>query len=215
VPHSGLVEEAMTDLPDWITPGEAATLIWYDAVEARPGGLRAYQVAGPVLERAPATPYFLLAPLAEDGFAGRLYRDDVTLSDLRRFLERCILAEGEMGETLDLVVTRAEAPPLSVLDGWRALPERPLVPYHDALDAFLGDGPPVYVSPEAYARARGAPEGFATASVCAGCGEAEDAGVFFWTLARDHRIRVCLLIQNVGGRWTCRLHPFDFEAASA
>ena len=205
----------MTDLPDWITPGEAATLIWYDAVEAWPGGLRAYQVAGPVLEGAPSTPYFLLAPLAEDGFAGQLYRDGATLSELRRFLERCILAEGEMSETLELVLTRAEAPPLSVLDGWRALPERPLVPYHDALDAFLGDGPPVYVSPEAYARAQGTSEGFATAWVCASCGEAEDAGVFFWTLARDRRIRVCLLIQNEGGRWTCRLHPFDFEAASA
>jgi hypothetical protein len=205
----------MSDLPDWIRPGDAATLIWYDAMEARPDGLRAYPVAGPILERAPATPYFLLAPLAEDGFARQLYRHDVTLTDLRRFLECCILAEGEMSETLDLVLTRAEAPPLSVLDGWRALPERPLIPYHDALDAFLDDGPPVYVSPEAHAWAQGTPEGFATASVCAGCGEAEDAAVFFWTLARARRIRVCLLIQNEGGRWTCRLHPFDFEAAPA
>jgi hypothetical protein len=213
--HSGLIEEAMTDLPDWITPGEVATLIWYDSMETRPDGLRAYQVAGPVLERAPARPYFLLAPLAEDGFAGRLYRDDVSLADLRRFLERCILAEGDMSETLEMVFTRAEARPLSVLDAWRELPERPLLPYHEALDAFLAEGPPVYVSPEAHARARSIPEGFATASVCAGCGEAEDAGVFFWTLARGHRIRVCLLIQNEGGRWTCRLHPFDFEAASA
>lgn len=212
--HYGAVEDAMSDLAAWITPGQAATLIWYDAVEARPGGVRAYQVAGPVLDRAPSTPYFLLAPLAADGFAGRLYRDAVTLPDLRRFLEGCILAEGEISEALDIVFTRAEAEPLAVLDAWRALPERPLVPYHEALDAFLGDGPPIYVSPQAHGWAQRIREGFATAWVCAGCGEAEDASVFFWTLAREGRVRVCLLIQNEGGRWTWRLHPFDFEAAA-
>jgi len=201
----------MTELPNWITPGEAATLIWYDAVQSRPDGARLYQVSGPVLERPPATKYFLLAPAEVDDFAIELYRDAVSVPRLRRFLERCVLAEGELSEDLDVVFTRAEAPSLDVLDGWQALPERPLVPYHDAFDAFLGDGPPVYVSPEAHARAQRAPEAFATASVCAECGDAADAGVFFWTRARDHRVRVCLLIENEGGRWTCRLHPFDFE----
>jgi len=201
----------VTELPDWISPGEAATLIWYDAVQARPDGGRIYQVSGPVLERSPATRYFLLAPAAADDFAAELYRDDVTLEHLRHFLERCVLAEGELSEDLDAVFTRAEAPSLAVLDGWQALPERPLVPYEDAFDAFLGDGPPVYVSPAAHARAQLAAEDFAIASVCAECGDAADAGVFFWTRARGRRVRVCLLIENEGGRWTCRLHPFDFE----
>jgi len=117
-----------------------------------------------------------------------------------------------MSEALDVVFTRAESRALTVLDAWRALADRPLVPYQSDLDAFLcEDLPPVYVSPEAYAAAQQVPEAFATAWVCAGCGEAEDAGVFFWTLSRDQRVRVCFLIQNEGGRWTCRLHPFEFE----
>ena len=205
----------MTDLPDWIEPGAAATLIWYDAVEARPGGVRVYQVAGPVIELAPPSPFFLLAPVEQEEFAGRLYRGEVGVPELRRFLGQCRLAERRMSEALDFVFVRAETPPLSVLDGWRALPERPLLAYEADLDAFLGDGPPVYVLPEAHAAAQQSPEDFATAWVCASCGEAEDAGVFFWTLARDERVRVCFLIQNEGGRWTCHLHPFDFAMTPA
>ncbi len=205
----------MTDLPDWIEPGHTATLIWYDAVRDRPDGVRMYQVAGPVLEPGIASPYFLLAPLERSEFAGRLYRGEVTLPELRDFLEHCILAEGWMSDALDSVFTRAEARPLPLLDAWRALPDRPLVPYRADLDGFFRDDLPVYVSPEAYAAARGAHESFRTASVCAGCGEAEDAGVFFWTLSRDRRVRVCFLIQNEGGRWTCHLHPFEFEKEPA
>ena len=144
----GAVENAMTGLPDWIEPGAVATLIWYDGVEARPDGVRVYQVAGPVLELAPPSPFFLLAPVEQEEFAGRLYRGEVGVPELRRFLGQCRLAEGRMSEALDFVFARAETPPLSVLDGWRALPERPLLVYQGDLDAFLGDGPPVYVCPK-------------------------------------------------------------------
>ena len=205
----------MTELPGWIEPDQTATLIWYDVAQDRPDGVRMYQVAGPVLDIAPASPYFLLAPLDQNAFAGRLYRDEVTLPELRRFLEQCILAAGWMSEAFDWVFTRTEAPLLPMLDAWRSLPDRPLLSYRADLDAFLGDGLPLYVSPDAYDAARRSPERFATAWVCAGCGEAEDAGVFFWTLARDRRVRVCFLIQNEGGRWTCHLHPFEFDAAAA
>jgi hypothetical protein len=209
--HFGVVEDAMTDFPDWIEPGQTATLIWYDGVQDRGDGARTYQVAGPVLDIGPASPYFLLAPLEQSEFAERLYRGEVTLPALRSFLDHCILAEGSMSEGLDVVFTRAEARLLPVLDAWRALPDRPVLTYRADLDAFLGDGLPLYVSSDAYGAAQRSLESFATAWVCAGCGEAEDAAVFFWTLARDRRVRVCFLIQNEGGRWTCHLHPFEFE----
>jgi len=201
----------MTELPGWIEAGQTATLIWYDVAQDRPDGTRMYRVSGPVLDIAPPSPYFLLAPLEQSEFAGRLYRGEVTLPELRRFLDHCILAEGWMSEAFDSVFARAEAPLLPVLEAWRALPDRPLLAYHADLDAFLGDGPPLYVSPDAYGAVQRAPESFVTAWVCAECGEAEDAAVFVWTLARDRRVRVCFLIQNEGGRWTCHLHPFEFD----
>jgi hypothetical protein len=205
----------MTDFPDWIEPGQTATLIWYDGVQDRGDGARTYQVAGPVLDIGPASPYFLLAPLEQSEFAERLYRGEATLPTLRSFLDDCVLAEGSMSEGLDMVFTRAEARLLPVLDAWRALPDRPVFSYRTDLDAFLGDGLPLYVSSDAYGAAQRSPELFATAWVCAGCGEAEDAAVFFWTLARGGRVRVCFLIQNEGGRWTCHLHPFEFEKEPA
>ena len=119
-----------------------------------------------------------------------------------------------MADVLDLVFTRAEAPALPILDAWRELPDRPLAPYESEVEAFVYDGGLVRVSPEAYRVAQSAGESFAIASVCPGCGEAEDEGVFFWTLDRDARVRVCLLIENEVGRWTCVLHPFDFEKAA-
>jgi len=205
----------MSDLPDWIEPGQPATLIWYDAVEARPDGIRLYQVSGPILDTAPPSPYFMLVPVERGEFADRLYRQEVTLEELREFLGYCVVAHGWMNETFDVVSTRAEAPALPLLEAWRATAERPLVAYQTDLDAFLCDDVPVYVSPEAYAAAQQVAESFDTASVCAGCGEADDAGVFFWTLRRGQRVRVCFLIQNQGGTWTCRLHPFEFEAIAA
>jgi hypothetical protein len=59
------------------------------------------------------------------------------------------------------------------------------------------------------------PEQFATAWVCDECGEAEDAGIFFWTVHRGPVVRVCLLIHNDAGVWTCRLHPFEFAKETA
>jgi hypothetical protein len=201
----------MTELPISIEPGRTATLIWYEAVHTGPDGVAVYQVAGPVLDQAPASPYFLLAPLEQGEFADRLYGGDVGLPELRGFLDRCRLAEGWMSAALDTVFTRAETPALPVLEEWQALDDRPLAPYHADIEAFLCGDLPVHVSPEAYAAAQQVRERFATAWVCAGCGEAEDAGVFLWTVHRDHRVRVCFLIDNAGGRWTCHLHPFEFE----
>jgi len=201
----------MIDRPESLEPGQTATLIWYDAVERRPDGARVYQVAGPVLDLPPASPYFLLAPVERSEFADRLYRGLVRLPELRGFLEECVLAEGRMSEALDFVLARAETRPLPLLDSWRAA-ERPLVPYHADLDAFLPGDRPVYVSPDVYAAARRSEESFSTAWVCAGCGEAEDAAVFLWTCRGDRGVRVCFLIQNEGGRWTCHLHPFEFES---
>lgn len=201
----------MTDLPDWITPGARATLIWYDAAQLGPDGTGVYVVSGPVLEQVPASPYFLLAPLQQSEFAGRLYRNEVSLPELRRFLDRCVLARGSMSDALDCVFTHAQASALALVDGWRTGAERPVVPYRRDLEAFLCDDLPVFVSADAYAAAQEAAEAFARASVCAGCGDAADASVFFWTRQRDDHVRICLLIENEDGCWTCRLHPFEFE----
>lgn len=202
----------MSDLPVRMEPGETATLIWYDAVGGGPAdGFYTYQVAGPLLERPPRSPYFLLAPVAEEAFGGRLYRGVVTLAELRRFLSGCTLAEGHMDSSLESIVTRAEAPALAVLDAWRASPDRPLLPYFADVAAFLPRDLPVHVSPEAYAAAQRAAETFERAWVCAECGDAEDMSVFLWTAHRAQSVRVCLLIENEGGRWTCHLHPFEFE----
>jgi len=196
--------------PDRLSPVQTATLIWYDASERRPDGVAAYQVAGPVLERVPEWPCFLLAPVEEGAFADRLYRGEVGLAELRTFLGRCVLALGWMTPELDCVYARAEAEPLGLLDA-ESLPERPVLPYLADIDAFLHEGLPVFVSPEALAAARREPECCALASVCAACGEADDASVFLWTRHVGGQVRVVLLIQNEDGRWTCRLYPFDFE----
>jgi hypothetical protein len=67
------------------------------------------------------------------------------------------------------------------------------------------------VTPEAYAAACGAPELFSLAWVCDECGLAEDAAAFLWTAHAGETVRVCFLIQNDGGVWSCRLHPFEFS----
>ena len=200
----------MTKLPTWVRPGDAATLIWHNGMVEGRDRVRRYQVAGPVFDVAPASPYFLLAPVAREGFATALYRGQIALPDLRDFLNDCVLARGEMVDATEFVATSAETPVLPVLDGWRAVPDRPRLPYLREIEAFIPDELPLYVTAEAYAIAQRAPETFATAWVCDECGEAEDAAVFLWTAYRDESIRVCFLVQNDGGVWSCALHPFEF-----
>jgi len=79
------------------------------------------------------------------------------------------------------------------------------------LNAFLpSDSGPLFVTREAHAGLQREPERFGTAWICDGCGEAEDASVFLWTTHRDEFVHVRLAIENQGGVWTCRLHPFKF-----
>jgi hypothetical protein len=205
----------MAELPAWIAPGDAATLVWYSGRGESAEGIAFYQVAGPALDTPPASPFFLLAPLERGDFASRLYRGEVGLSDLRGFLGDCTLARGELSESLDRLAARAETPVLPVLDAWRAMPDRPLLPYLDDIEAFLPGERPLFVTPEACAAARQEPEQFGTAWVCGECGEAEDAAAFLWTAHAGPAVRVCLLIQNDAGVWSCRLHPFDFLKEAA
>lgn len=191
-------------------PGETATLIWYGGEATRPDGGRLYQVTGPVLDAPPASPNFLLAPTDRGDFAHRLYRDEASVEDLRSFLASCILANGVMDESLELLATRVETPVLPLLDAWRALPDRPRLPYLADIDAFLPEGPPVHVTNQAHAAAQKAPEFFGTAWVCETCEAAEDHGAFLWTVHGGESVRVCFLIQNEAGLWTCTLHPFEF-----
>jgi hypothetical protein len=205
----------MTELPAWIAPGHTATLVWHSGRGESAEGMPLYQVAGPALDVPPASPLFLLAPIDRGDFAGRLYRGEADVSQLRDFLGDCVLARGEMNPTLDRLLADAEAPVLPVIDAWRASPARPLLPYLDDIGAFLPGKRPLFVTPEAVAAARQAPEQFGTAWVCDECGEAEDAGVFLWTIHAGSSVRVCFLIQNDAGVWSCRLHPFEFLKEAA
>jgi hypothetical protein len=193
----------------WIEPGASATLIWHGAAATGPGGARLYAVSGPALEQPPATPYFLLAPAEADGFAARLYRGQVSLADLRAFLARCRIAQGALVDEMQYLAVAAEVPVLPVLDAWREVPDVPVLPYLDDINAFMPSGP-LYVTADAHAAAQREPEQFTTAWVCDECGDAGDAGVFFWTAQRTLAVRVCFLIHNDAGIWTCRLHPFEF-----
>jgi hypothetical protein len=198
----------------WIEPGASATLIWHGA--AAPQADRGlYVVSGPLLEQPPASPYFLLAAEEAGDFAERLYRGTVGLADLRAFLARCRLARGVLLDGQQYVATDAEVPALEVLDGWRGLEGPPALPYLADISAFMPASSPLYVTAAAHAAARREPEQFTTAWVCEECGEARDAGVFFWTAHRGPRVRVCLLIENDAGVWTCRLHPFEFAKETA
>ena len=174
-----------------------------------------YQVAGPALEIPPASPYFLLAPVEREDFAGLLYRGQVGLPELRGFLQHCLLVRGEMSPLLDRVAAEVETPVLPVVDAWRGAVARPLLPYLDDIGAFLPGERPLFVTPEAYAVARQEPEQFGTAWVCDECGEAEDAAAFLWTAHAGPIVRVCFLIQNDAGVWSCRLHPFEFLKEAA
>ena len=199
----------------WIEPGASATLIWHGAVASRPGGGRLYVVSGPILEQPPASPYFILAAEEDGPFADRLYRGQVTLPELRAFLARCRLTRGALVDDQQYVATDEEVPVLAVLDDWRERAGPPALPYLDDINAFMPASGPLYVTGEAHATAQREPEQFSTAWVCDECGLAEDAGVFFWTAARGPAVRVCFLIHNDAGVWTCRLHPFEFAKETA
>jgi hypothetical protein len=199
----------------WIDPGASATLIWHGGVASQPGGGRLYVVSGPVLERPPASPYFILAPEDAGDFAIRLYRGQVALPELRAFLARCRIARGALVDDLQYVATDEEVPALALLDDWREAPGPPPLPYLDDINAFMPGSAPLYVTAEAHATAQREGEQFGTAWVCDECGDAEDAGVFFWTVHRGPAVRVCFLIHNDAGVWTCRLHPFEFVKETA
>ena len=202
----------MADFPIWIRPGVITTLLWYDGLRERPDDGRLYQVAGPALEQPPASPYFLLAPLERSDFAGRLYRSEVSLEDLRGFLGTCDVVEGRLTEELDFVAARRRAPVLPVLDAWGEMAPGELVPYRRDIDALLPpDANPLFVTEDAYRSVQREPDRFGAAWVCEECGEAEDAAVFLWTTHRDDVIQVRLTIENQGGVWTCRLLPFTFR----
>lgn len=200
---------AAASAPAWIGPGARATLVWVSPAVERPGGPRLYEIAGPVLAEPPAWPYFVLAPAEAQEFAGRVYAGLVGLQGLRGFLRRCTLARAALGTDLAWVAPEAEAPLLPALEAWSALAERPVAPYHREIEAFLPDDRPLHARPEVIAAARRHDELFRTAWVCEECGDPADAAVFLWTRRRGARVRVCLLIENDAGVWTCRLHPFD------
>jgi len=205
----------MAELPRWITPGDAATLLWYSGKGESPDGVPVYEVAGPAMEMPPASPYFLLAPADRDDFAGELYRGRIGVPELRDFLSACVLARGQLNPSLEWVTASLSSPALTVIDGWRALGERPVLSYLSDIGAFLPGDRPLFVTPEAHTVAQETAEQFATAWVCDECGEAEDAGVFLWTARGEGTVRVCFLIQNDAGIWTCRLHPFEFNREAA
>ncbi len=207
---------AMGESPAWIRPGVSGTLIWYDSMTEAPDRQYVYQVAGPVLELPPTSPYFVLAPLGESDFAGRLYRVEVSPTDLRKFLKGCDVGEGRLTEDLEFVLVRHRAPLLSVLDAWAESAPGEILPYRSDIDAFLPpDAQPLFVTADAYRGLQEEPDRFATTWVCEECGEAEDAAVFLWTTHRDNAVQVRLSIENQGGVWTCRLYPFKIRKEAA
>ena len=205
----------MADVPDWIRPGDTATLLWHGARAERPGGPRMYQVAGPALEGLPAAPRFLLAPTEREDFAARLYRGGVGLPALRDFLSECRIARGELVDDGEFLAVTDETPVLPLIEGWKGGPGRPLVPYLQDLAAFMPAEMPLYVDPAAHAAAQREPELFRVAWVCDECGDAADAGTFLWTVHQEDGIRVCLLIHNDAGIWQVSLHPFEFPKETA
>ena len=174
-----------------------------------------YLVAGPALDAPPPSPYFLLAPADRDEFAQRLYRGEVNLEGLRGFLAHCVLARGEMSQSLDRIAVEAETPVLDLLDAWRTTGDPARLAYLDDISAFLPGDRPLFVTPEAYEAACEASERFGLVWVCDECGLAEDAAAFLWTARAGNTVRVCFLIQNDGGVWTCRFHPFEFSKEAA
>ena len=205
----------MTEAPDWIRPGDTATLLWHGARAERPGGTRMYQVAGPALEGLSPAPRFLLAPTECEDFAARLYRGGVGLPALRAFLSECRVARGELLDDGEFLAVTDEAPVLPLIEAWKADPGRPMYPYLEDLSAFMPAEMPLYVDPAAHAAAQREPELFRMAWVCDECGDAADAGIFLWTVHQGDGVRVCLLIHNDAGIWQVSLHPFEFPKETA
>lgn len=200
----------MARASEWIQPGAAATMIWYDAVaEARQG--RVYQVAGPALEMPPDSPYFLLGPEERGDFAARLYTSEVSPTELRNFLAECRVAEGGLDPECEFVVARREALLLPLLDDWAGEPPGEPLPFLSDINAFLLDEVPLFVTPESHAAVQREPERFGATWVCEECGQTEDQAVFLWTAHAPEAIQVRLVIQNTAGVWTCWLHPFQIQ----
>jgi len=53
------LEFLVAELPSWIAPGDAATLVWCSGRGESADGMPLYQVAGPALDIPPTSPYFL------------------------------------------------------------------------------------------------------------------------------------------------------------
>ena len=200
----------MADETTWIQAGAAATLIWYDAVTEAGQG-RVYQVAGPVLEVTPESPYFILAPQERGEFASRLYASKVSLTELSDFLTSCRVAEGNLDTEYEFVVARREALLLPLLDHWAREPSGEPLSFRPDINAFLFDEVALFVTPESHTAVQQEPERFAAAWVCEECGEAADQSVFLWTVHDTRAIQVRLAIQNTAGVWTCWLHPFQIR----
>jgi hypothetical protein len=196
--------------PAWVAPGAVATVLWHEGAVDRDDGTRLYQVAGPVVDGPLATPWFVMCPVAQAGFADLLYRGQVGLADLRAFLGAARLARGRLDAGSEWLAAPQDGPFLPLLDAWDTADDRPLVPYEPEIGAFLPGERLVRVAAEAHAEAARSAERFATAWVCEECGQADDAAVFWWTRRRGARVRVRLLIENQAGLWTCHLHPFEF-----
>ena len=204
----------MTAKPEWIQPGIRATLIWTDGQREFPGGPRLYEVAGPVLGEHPPTPFFVAAPLSEEKFAAELYGGEIGVEALRSFLDRCRLIKGELSGEYDVLIALEEFPLLSVLDEWTEEEGGATLPYGEEIEAFLSGDLLLHATLEAHRALQHSSEAFMRTWVCAGCGEAEDASNFLWTVHRGASIQTRLAIQNMGGTWTFWLHLFQIEKSN-
>lgn len=189
-------------------------MIWYDGVGDASGG-RVYQVAGPVLEAPPDSPYFILAPEERSDFASRLYAAEVSVAGLSEFVASCRVLEGGLDDDCEFVVGRRETPLLPLLEAWARQPSGEPLAFRADINAFLRGDVAFFVTPESHVAVQREPERFAAAWVCEECGEAADQAVFLWTVREARAIQVRLAIQNSGGVWTCWLHPFRIRKESA
>jgi hypothetical protein len=204
----------MAAKPEWIQPGVRATLIWTDGEREFPGDPRLYEVAGPVLGEPPPTPFFVTAPLSEEKFAAQLYAAEIGIEALRDFLDRCRLVKGRLSEEYDLLIVMEETPLLPVLEEWGGEDGGERLGYEEEIEAFLSGDLVFHANPEAHRALQQSSEAFVRTWVCAGCGEAEDASNFLWTVHCGASIQARLAIQNMGGTWTFWLYPFQIEKSN-
>jgi len=170
----------------WIEPGASATLIWHGAVATGPGGGRLYAISGPALEQPPASPHFLLAPAEDDAFAAPALPRAGDPRRSPRLPRPLPHRPGRRGRRDAVPGGGGRGAGAALLDDWRDAPDVPVLPYLDDINAFM-PAAPLYVTAEAHAAAQREPEQFSTAWVCDECGDAQDAGVFFWTAQRGPR----------------------------